>query len=219
MIRPLLLVALLLPLVPAVVSATEPVPIAQSRSTGPGPCLVRVTPASAAATAHRLQAHGARILTYLPEGAFLVLGLNPSMFKNDGSLSISEWPASRAIRPELAALAAQKNLVNRLEITVIAGFADQESLTQAHERLDSNGPIVSWSRHTGVVPQLGLRIPPSRLPEVVDILSKTTGLIFAETQGGLKSLNDKSVWRCQSGEPQFTPILIAQSCALAISAR
>ncbi len=74
-------------------------------------------------------------------------------------------------------------------------------------RIEKIGGSVSWSDDsTAVTTQLGLRVPRDRLAALIEELERTQNLVWAEPQSPVRLLNAASVWRCQSGEPEVTPV-------------
>lgn len=171
-----------------------------------GVFLVHPLPESEALTANRLEARGYHVLSYLPDPAFLVLGPDHQTITKNSIGRVSSWSPHRAIRTELRELASKKVDSIPEENLIVAGFADPFLLCQARAALGDAGSIIAWSRENATIPQIGMRVPAHRLGSTLSVLENSRGLVFAEPQAPLQSLNHDSAWRCQSGEPQYTPI-------------
>jgi subtilisin family serine protease len=66
--------------------------------------------------------------------------------------------------------------------------------------------VVAWVESSGPVREIGLQVPPDALDGVRGVLADSQRLVFAELQGGARLRNDRSAWRCQSGEPGSMPV-------------
>ena len=150
---------------------------------------------------------GARVVAFLGPHRWLVSGDNGAIAKVTGIASAAPWRTTDAISADLPALAAAAKRAGRREVSVLAALAPGAGLTGAARRLEAAGARIAWQEEAAApAPQIGLRIPTDRLDEVLDELRKTAGLILAEPQAPVRLLNSGSVWRCQSGVPQSTPI-------------
>ncbi|MEX1311125.1 MAG: hypothetical protein AB1Z65_11945, partial [Candidatus Sulfomarinibacteraceae bacterium] len=150
---------------------------------------------------------GATVVSYLGPRRWLVVGDSGAIGRVTGIASAAPWRTADAISADLPALAVAAKKAGRREVSVLAALAPGAGLTGVGRRLEAAGARIAWLEEAAApAPQIGLRIPTDRLDEVLDELRKTAGLILAEPQAPVRLFNSGSVWRCQSGVPDSTPI-------------
>jgi len=121
-------------------------------------------------------------------------------------VAVDPWRPALGIARDLRARATEKNSIQG-ERGIIGAFAPGTDLSSVRDRLEAVGSRVTWiDPEAEPAPQIGLRVSGDRLTEVVDALEASAGLAWAELHAPIRLLNHASVWSCQSGEPEFTPI-------------
>lgn len=147
------------------------------------------------------------IVAILEPHRWLVVGQGRVIREISGVESAVEWRPTDAISPDLRALAVAVKKPDRREVSVLAMVAPGSELGEIESRLERAGARIGWSDGAVVpAPQIGIRVPRDRLDSVLDQLRSTPGLIVAEAQSPVRLLNSGSVWRCQSGILDSTPV-------------
>ncbi len=146
---------------------------------------------------------GAKIVAYLAPQEWLVAGDGAVLSAISGVVSVRRWRSADGVH----ALAARSKNTESDVVLVVAALAPGMAVEPLGDRLETMGVRVSWTDETArPVPQLGLRVPRARLAALVEQLEATPGLVWAEPQAPVRLLNSGSVWRCQSGVRERTPI-------------
>lgn len=168
--------------------------------------VLRVAPGAVATLRARLAADGVRVLAYLPDDALLVerAGLDASAMAD--VVATEPWRAELAITPELASLEPSRARLLHGGVPIVVGLARAADLAGLAGRLEGLGARVSWIAPAAAVPQLGLLADPDRLPAVLDALTTTAGLAWADVQPPVRLLNADASWRCQSGLEGVRPL-------------
>ena len=150
---------------------------------------------------------GATVLAHLGPCQWLVSGDSAAILDTSGVGTTRPWRSAEAVSPELRGLVASTKAIGSEEVLVTVALAPETPTDSLMARVEEIGAAVSWSDHsTNVTPQLGLRVPRNRLAALIEELEQTRNLVWAEPQAPVRLLNHASVWRCQSGESEVTPI-------------
>jgi subtilisin family serine protease len=154
-----------------------------------------------------LEGRGARVIAHLEQLRWLVSGSEDAVLTVPGVLSMRPWASLQAVTPTLRTAADQPEGKRVGNVAVIAALAPGGHLDGVSARLQEAGAEVTWMDvSAGSTSQIGLRIARSLLKEVLRELESTPGLAWADLQPPVRLRNSESVWRCQSGTPDSTPI-------------
>jgi subtilisin family serine protease len=154
-----------------------------------------------------VEAAGATVLAHLGPCQWLVSGDGAVILDASGMGTTRPWRSADAVSPELRGLVASPKAIRSEEVLVAVALAPGAPTDSLVARIEEIGAAVSWLDHSSTVtPQLGLRVPRDRLAALIEEIEQTRNLVWAEPQAPVRLLNDASVWRCQSGEPEATPI-------------
>ncbi len=150
---------------------------------------------------------GATVVAHLGSCRWLVAGDGEVIRSRLGSRTATAWRSPDAVAPELRNLAVPAKAIRSPEVLVAVTLAPGTPAVSFATRIEMAGGSVSWSDDSATMTtRLGLRVPREHLAAVIEELETTPGLVSAEPQSPVRLLNDASVWRCQSGEPETTPI-------------
>ena len=150
---------------------------------------------------------GAEVVAHLAPLRWLVAGDVASITAMSGVVSIERWRSADGVHTELRALDSPSKNASAEVVFIVAALAPGSAVAPVAERLEAVGAQLSWVDESArPLPQLGLRVPRSRLAAVIQRLDSTPGLVLAEPQAPVRLLNSGSVWRCQSGLRGLTPI-------------
>ncbi len=154
-----------------------------------------------------VEAAGATVLAHLGPCRWLVSGDGEVIRNRPGVRTATAWRSADAVSPELRNLAGSAKAIRSPEVLVAVALAPGAPTASLAARIEMIGGSVGWSDDsTTVTTQLGLRVPRDRLAALIEELEQTRNLVSAEAQSPVRLLNDASVWRCQSGEPDLTPV-------------
>jgi len=168
--------------------------------------VIEVDPVSVPAVRERLEEAGATILAHLEPHRWLVAGVPSGIDRMVGIHEISRWKPENGVALDLRRRAETKRATDQLQ-SVVATLAPGADLDQAGDRFVAAGAVVAWVDEAAEpAPQLGLRVSGRRLPDLLDVLAATPELVWAEAAAPVRLLNGQSVWRCQSGVRNRTPI-------------
>ena len=150
---------------------------------------------------------GAEVVAHIAPHRWLVAGDGAAIAAMPGVVSAEPWRSADGVHAELRMLDSPSKNASTDEVFIVAAFAPGLAVVPVAERLEAVGAQLSWVDESArPAPQLGLKVPRSRLAAVVDELETTPGLVLAEPQAPVRLLNSGSVWRCQSGLRGLTPI-------------
>jgi subtilisin family serine protease len=154
-----------------------------------------------------LEDRGARVAAYLSPERWLVAGGAVPSADAIGAQSVIPWRPEMGVAAELRALPERAPDRHASDVGVVIAIAPGTDLAAVADRLGASGAVVTWSAATASpLPQIGLRVSIAALPRLVEVLDEMPELAWAVPQAPVRLLNDDSVWRCQSGEPDSTPI-------------
>ena len=169
--------------------------------------IISCRPESAAVIRRALVEVGAAVVAHLAPHRWLVAGDPVAVAGVPGLMKSRPWRPAEGVHGELRALAAPEKGTGDDVVFVAAALAPGRSVRAAAELFETMGAEPSWLDESArPAPQFGFSSPRSRLREVVEQLDRTPGLVWAEPQAPVRLLNSESVWRCQSGLPDQTPI-------------
>jgi subtilisin family serine protease len=150
---------------------------------------------------------GATVLAHLGSCRWLVSGSGATIVEVLGEGNARQWRSADAVSPDLRSLASSTKTSRSEDVLVAVALAPGTPLTTPITRSEAVGARVSWvDRSTAETPQIGFRVPRDRLAALIEEFERTENLVWAEPQAPVRLLNDASVWRCQSGEPESTPV-------------
>jgi len=116
------------------------------------------------------------------------------------------WSTEEAVHPTLASLSADAAARRFTDgVPVVVRLVDAEGTDADVEAIARHAEVV-WVEVSHPVRDVGLRVPAVALDRFRAELAACRRLAFAELQGGARLRNDRSVWRCQSGEPGSVPV-------------
>ncbi len=116
------------------------------------------------------------------------------------------WSIDEAVHPNLASLSEDAAAARFVDgVPVVVGLVDATGVDADVEAFARYAEI-AWVVTEGPLREVGLRVAPDALDRVRAVLDTSPRLVFAELQGGARLRNDRSAWRCQSGEPGSTPV-------------
>ena len=169
--------------------------------------VVTCAPGDGARLQAALDTRGARIVAYLAPDRWLVAAAAPTSAEAIGARSVIPWRPDKGVAAELRALTKSDRERRAPDIGVVVAVAPGTDLDALATRFGTSGAVVTWTAEAASpLPQIGLRVPSVGLPRLVSALDGTPGLAWAVPQAPVRLLNDDSVWRCQSGRPDTTPI-------------
>lgn len=150
---------------------------------------------------------GAEVLAHLGPQKWLVAGDGAVIAGVSGVGAAHRWRPEDAVHAGLRDLAARGKDLRAEVVFVVAAFAPGVEVSSLAKGLVADGAELRWVDESArTTPQVGLRVPRGRLTAVVERLEASPGLVWAEPQAPARLRNSASVWRCQSGESDATPI-------------
>jgi subtilisin family serine protease len=133
----------------------------------------------------------------------LVAGVGGTISSTPGVISIGAWRSADGVHDRLR----EVKVSDDRDLPVIAALAPGRPVRPFARILAETGAAVSWVDDSADrLPQVGFRVPGERMGAVAAVLDATRGLVWAEAQAPIRLLNSESVWRCQSGRVDQTPI-------------
>jgi len=154
-----------------------------------------------------LRRTGAEVVAYLAPHRWLVAGYGAAIAAMSGVVSVEPWRSADGVHAELRTLDSRSKNASTDVVFIVAALAPGLAVAPVAERLEAMGAQLGWVDESArPAPQIGLKVPLSKLAAVVQRLDTTPGLILAEPQAPIRLLNSGSVWRCQSGRNGLTPI-------------
>ena len=154
-----------------------------------------------------VEAAGGTVLAHLGPCRWLVSGDGAAIAEASGVGTTRSWRSVDAVSPDLRGMVASIKAIRPEELLVAVALAPGTRTVSLVARIEEIGASVSWLDHsTTVMPQLGLRVPRERLADLIEELEQNRNLVWAEPQSPVRLLNHASVWRCQSGVPEATPV-------------
>jgi len=114
--------------------------------------------------------------------------------------------ARSRVVPALAAMTPTTAKAFPGGVPVVLGLAPGADLWTAATLLSGEGAAISWFDLAAEIHQIGMRIPADQLDHVLAVVDGLDSLVWADLQPPVRLRNSSSVWRCQSGEADLTPI-------------
>jgi subtilisin family serine protease len=152
--------------------------------------------------ADELERIDAEVLARLSANRWLVAGSAERLADLPGMSAVSPWTQTDGIEPALRTAAKGTGRVG-----VAIGLAPGVDVADVADELRGSGVIVGWTAPTArPVAQLGLMVERETVAVLVDRLETIPGLVWAQLQPPIRLLNGASVWLCQSGVEDATPI-------------